>query len=197
MVPTLGSGIRPARGRDRFNDMQLPPNDEVVFNTKWFEIVARRAPNFKHPFYLVNSTDFVVVVAVDSKGRLLLVRQFRPAINAKSLELPSGHVEEGETPEEAARKELLEETGYVGDKFELLITLSPAIGRFTNRMWCYFVTDARPSDRPEHQVEEGIERVLYEGTLPALLSEEGFESSLSCSALFAAVMRGKLKVPAV
>jgi ADP-ribose pyrophosphatase len=176
--------------------MQQPPNDEVVFNTKWFEIVARRAPTSKHPFYLVNSTDFVVVVAVDPKGRLLLVRQFRPAINAKSLELPSGHVEKDETPEEAARKELLEETGYVGDKFELLITLSPAIGRFTNRMWCYFVADVRPSDKPEHQIEEGIERVLYEGTLPALLTEEGFQSSLSCSALYAAVMRGKLKVPA-
>jgi ADP-ribose pyrophosphatase len=173
---------------------QKPGGDEVVFSTKWFEIVARRVPGLKHPHYLVNSTDFVVVVAVDARGRLLLVRQFRPAINTLSLELPSGHVEVGETPEEAARKELLEETGHVGGNFELLTTLSPAIGRFTNLMWCYFVGDARPSDDPAHKVEQGIDLVLYDGTLPALLSEKGFSSSLSCGALFAAIMRGRLKV---
>jgi ADP-ribose pyrophosphatase YjhB (NUDIX family) len=177
------------------NDMpQKPAGDEVVFNTKWFQIVARSVPGSAQPYYLVNSTDFVVVVAVDARGKLLLVRQFRPAINATSLELPSGHVEEGETPEEAARKELLEETGHVGGRFELLTTLSPAIGRFTNRMWCYFVADARPSGEPGHEPEAGIELVLWGGTLPSLLSEKGFESSLSCSALFAAVLRGKLKL---
>jgi ADP-ribose pyrophosphatase YjhB (NUDIX family) len=174
------------------DDMHTPA-DEVVFNTKWFEIVARRTAGSKDPHYLVNSTDFVVVVAVDNRGRLLLVRQFRPAIKALSLELPSGHVEIGETPEEAARKELLEETGHVGGNFELLTKLSPAIGRFTNHMWCYFVADARPSDGPARAVEAGIDLVFYDGTLPALMSEKGFYSSLSCSALFAAIMRGRLK----
>jgi ADP-ribose pyrophosphatase YjhB (NUDIX family) len=168
---------------------QKSTEDEVVFATKWFQLVARSVPGSAEPHYLVNSTDFVAVVAVDARERLLLVRQFRPAINGVSLELPSGHVEVGETPEEAARKELLEETGHTGGRFELLTTLSPAIGRFTNRMWCYFVADAQPSGEPE----AGTELVLYDGTLPSLLSEKGFESSLSCAALFAAVMRGKLK----
>lgn len=173
---------------------QNPGGDEVVFNTKWFEIVARRVSGSKHPHYLVNSTDFVVVIALDTRGRLLLVRQFRPAINGSSLELPSGHVEIGETPEQAARKELLEETGHVGKDFELLTTLSPAIGRFTNRMWCYFVAGVKPSEDPEYKIEEGIDLILYDGTLPALLSEKGFQSSLTCSALFAALMRGRLKL---
>jgi 8-oxo-dGTP pyrophosphatase MutT (NUDIX family) len=172
---------------------QTPAGDKVVFNTKWFQIVARNTPVSPDPFYLVNSIDFVAVVALDARGRLLLVRQFRPAVNALSLELPSGHVEVGETPEQAARKELLEETGHVGTQFELLTTLSPAIGRFTNRMWCFFVADARPSGEPGHEPEAGIELVFYDGKLPALLSEKGFCSSLSCSALFAAIMRGRLK----
>lgn len=173
------------------NDMPpARPGDEVVFHTKWFQIVARRAPGSKEPHYLVDSSDFVVVIAVDIQGRLLLVRQFRPAINGPSLELPSGHVDEGETPEESARKELLEETGHVGEHFELLTTVSPAIGRFTNRMWCYFVANARP----QGEVETGIDLVRYEGRLPALLDEPGFCSSLSHAALFAAIMRGKLKI---
>ena len=54
---------------------------------------------------------------------------------AMTLELPAGHVEQDETPEESARKELLEETGHVAEKFELLASLSPSTSRFTNRMW--------------------------------------------------------------
>src|SRR3954447_4362458 len=96
--------------------------EKVVFDTKWFQIVARQFPGSKDPHYLINSTDFVDVVAVTEAGKLLLVRQFRPAAGRETLELPSGHVEAGETPEDAVRKELLEETGYVADTFELLAT---------------------------------------------------------------------------
>src|SRR5689334_14101643 len=118
---------------------QIPPNDELVFSTKWFQIAARRLAGSPEPHYLIHCEDFVVVIALSKQGKLLMVKQFRPAINGHSLELPSGHVEKNETPEQAARKELLEETGYTGTEFELLGTLSPAIGRFTNQMWCYFV----------------------------------------------------------
>ena len=109
-----------------------------------------------------------------------------------SLELPSGHVEKGETPEEAARKELLEETGYVADKFELLSTIAPCIGRYTNQMWCYFAADARPTDDPHYAAEAGVEPVIYDGSVQALMAEPDFISSLSHAGLFAAVTRGKL-----
>ena len=51
--------------------------------------------------------DFAVVVAVDEQGRLLLVRQFRHAVNQYTLEPPAGHVDAGETPEQSARKDAL------------------------------------------------------------------------------------------
>lgn len=170
------------------------PTQETVFTTKWFSIAAKTPKGGGDPHYVLQTNDFVAMVAVDLKGRLLLVRQFRAAAEQVTLELPSGHVEEGETPEEAARKELLEETGHVADEFELVGKLSPCIGRYQNRAWCYFVRGARPTDDPAHRLEEGVEPVFYGGSVSDLVREEEFLSSLSVSALMLAVAEKRLTV---
>jgi 8-oxo-dGTP pyrophosphatase MutT (NUDIX family) len=170
------------------------PAEEVVLNTKWFQIVARHPPAYSEPHYSIRTRDYVAVVAVSPKGELLLVRQFRPAVWATTLELPSGHVEPGQTPEEAARAELLEETGHEAERFELLGDFSPDTGRLGNRMWCFFAGDAVPTRNPAHQAEPGIDFVLHQGSLRELLREDGFYSALNCAALFAAVLQGKLQI---
>lgn len=146
------------------------------------------------PHYLIDTNDFVSIVAVDEKARLLLVRQFRPPVDALTLEIPSGHVEDGETPEQAARKELLEETGHVAKEFEMIGNLSPCIGRYRNRLWCYFAADARLSDQPDLQIEQGLEPVLYDGTLSDLIREKDFSSSLSVASLMLAIVEKRLSV---
>jgi ADP-ribose pyrophosphatase YjhB (NUDIX family) len=164
---------------------------EVVFQTPWFEVLSRRIPGSDRPHYSIHASDFVAIVAVTPAGELLMVRQFRPTVGAHTLELPAGHVEPGETPEIAARKELVEETGYEAEQFELIATLSPSTARFTNRMWCFFAANARR--RTDAQIEDGMEPVLYGKGLAALLNEKEFYSSGSCAALFAAIIRGKLR----
>ncbi|MDB6108855.1 MAG: hydrolase [Pedosphaera sp.] len=171
-----------------------PAEDKLVFDTKWFQVAARPFAGSSEPLYVINTTDFVSIIATTTDGKMILVRQFRPAVSRKSLELPSGHVEKGETPEEAARKELLEETGYVADKFEFLATASPAIGRFTNKMWTYFVPNARPTDDPKYQVEAGVELVLFNGSVRSLMLDEEFFSTVSHSALFAALAHGRVNL---
>src|SRR3954469_1977958 len=111
---------------------------EVVFHTPWFQVLAQKSANGEPPYYSIQAGDFVCIVPVDVQGRLVLVRQHRPSVGGVTLELPAGHIEAGETPEEAARKELCEETGYEADTFELLAQLSPSTARFTNRMWVYY-----------------------------------------------------------
>ena len=69
---------------------------------------------------VVEHVDCVVVLPVDSEGNALLVRQFRHPVNKDLLELPAGSIDPGETPEEAATRELREETGYKPGKLERL-----------------------------------------------------------------------------
>jgi 8-oxo-dGTP pyrophosphatase MutT (NUDIX family) len=168
--------------------------EQVVWSTRWFQLVAKHPPSFAEPHYSIRANDYVGIVALDRDGNFLLVRQLRPAVDGMTLEIPCGHVESGETPEEAARKELLEETGYVADKVEFLANFSPDTGRYGNRMWCFFTDSARPSPDPAHHVEAGIDFVLYKGGLRGLVAEKDFCSALNHAALFAAVVAGRLEL---
>ena len=69
---------------------------------------------------VVEHVDCVVVLPVDSKGNVLLVCQYRHAVDKELLELPAGSIDPGETPEQAAIRELREETGYKPGKLDAL-----------------------------------------------------------------------------
>ncbi len=167
------------------------PERKTVFTTPWFQ-VQEAASGGKHPNYSINSPDFVTIVAVTEKNELLLVRQFRHAVAEMTLELPAGHVEKDETPEESARKELLEETGYLAEQFELLATLSPSTSRFTNRLFCFFAANAKPA--PGSEIETGLNCMRWTQDLKSLMQEPEFYSCGNWAALMAAVAQGKLKL---
>jgi ADP-ribose pyrophosphatase YjhB (NUDIX family) len=166
---------------------------KTVFATPWFQVLAAPAPDEGQPRYVIQGADFVVIVAVTKRGQMLLVRQFRVAAAALTLELPAGHFELGEAPEQAARRELLEETGYEADTFKLLVGLSPSVARFTNRMWCFPAANSRPATGAETGREAGADLILYERGVRALIEEKEFYSAPSCAALLLATLRGGLK----
>jgi ADP-ribose pyrophosphatase len=100
---------------------------------------------------IVRHMGSAVMMAVDDKNRILLVRQFRlPA--AKSLwELPAGRLDEGEKPLEAARRELKEETGYQARKWKKLASYWPSPGFVAEKMTIFLATgltagEAQPMD---------------------------------------------------
>lgn len=79
-----------------------------------------------------NASAVAVLVAVNDAGKLLLVEQFRPALQSPVIELPAGLVGDLDDPDEgllqAAQRELLEETGYHSDELELLLTCPSSTG---------------------------------------------------------------------
>src|SRR3712207_252161 len=68
----------------------------------------------KDPYYVLERPDAAIVFPLTREGDVVLVRQYRPPLEIMELGLPAGLVEEGEKPEAAARRELLEETGHSG-----------------------------------------------------------------------------------
>jgi len=165
-----------------------------VFATPWFQVLAEQPPGGGEPHYVIQGKDFVVIVAVTRENQILLVRQYRAAVASVTLELPAGHIEPGETPEHAARRELLEETGHEADTFKLLANLSPSVARFTNRMWCFFAADARPRIGGYAQGEAGVSLVVYDRGVRALIDDPEFYSAPSCAALCLAALRGDLRM---
>jgi ADP-ribose pyrophosphatase len=79
--------------------------------SRTFELPEGRTAEFE----VLEGRDTVAVLALTDAQEVVLVREFRPGPEEVLLELPGGQIEDGQTPEEAARAELLEEAGYEGD----------------------------------------------------------------------------------
>jgi len=89
---------------------------------------------------VVRHNGSAVMMAVDDKKRILLVRQYRLPAHKYLWELPAGKVDSGETPLEAAKRELIEETGYRARKWEKLCSFYPSPGFVAERMTIYLAT---------------------------------------------------------
>ena len=81
----------------------------------------------EHSYIVGSGPDIVLVVPLWDDGTVTLHRQFRYGFEERTLEVPGGHVEEGETPEDAARRELAEEAGLAAGRMTHLLTFVPQI----------------------------------------------------------------------
>lgn len=105
---------------------------------------------FRHPdraneqnFFVIDAPDWVNVIALTPDLRVVLVKQFRYGINDFSIEIPGGVVEQGEDFLTAGRRELREETGYVGDSARFLGSVHPNPAIQSNRCHLVLVENAR------------------------------------------------------
>lgn len=168
-----------------------PLKTEVTFSTPWFELLAKTMKPGEAPYYSLRIPDYAAIIAITDDRRVLAVRQYRPALERYTLELPSGIVDPGETAEAAARRELREETGFEAATLEPLEPLTVDNGRMTNRIWHFVATGL---ERVElHVPEEGVEVLTY--SMPQLrtaIAEGEFDHALHTAGLLQAVLRGRL-----
>ncbi len=103
---------------------------ETVLSNKWIEVLRNwyRINGNLRDYYIVNRQGFVLVVAHDNADRLVLVRQYRPATDRFYISLPAGYIEPDEEPEDAARRELREETGASAANWQRVGELHPLPG---------------------------------------------------------------------
>ena len=143
-------------------------------------------------YHSLKQADYVSVLAMTSDGRIPLVKQYRPALEKVTLELPGGLLEKGEQPDFAAQ----EETGFEAPNgVELLGCLAPDTGRLENRLWCYFAPDVVSQGTALHQLDPGVESVIYPvAELYDAVLDGSFEHALHVAIIGLALLRGRLTV---
>ncbi len=110
--------------------------------------------------FTIECSDWCNVVAVTPDDHAVLVWQYRFGRDALSLEIPGGVVEAHESPEQAARRELREETGYEAVELEPLVTVEPNPAMQNNRCFTFVARGARAAAAASFDGQEELETVL-------------------------------------
>ncbi len=139
----------------------------------------------EHTFYVIESTDWINVIPMTAEGQVVCVRQYRHGRKEITLEIPGGMVDPGETPEEAARREMREETGYDAEAFVYLGAVAPNPAIQNNRCHTYLALNAR-RDGPQRL--EGTEEIAVElvaaADVPRLIVEGHITHALVVAAFY-------------
>jgi ADP-ribose pyrophosphatase len=117
--------------------------------------------------------DWCNVVAITPDDRIVLVWQYRFGSGALSLEIPGGVVDSGELPEQAACRELREETGYEAQRVDLLLTVETNPALQSNRCFTFLASGARPTGPTGFDPQEELETVLVPASRIADLLDGG------------------------
>lgn len=115
---------------------------------------------------IVRHSGSAVMMAVDDKRRILLVRQYRLPARANLWELPAGRLDPGEKPLDAAKRELREETGYTARQWEKLLEFYPSPGYVGEKMTVFLARELTAG--PSEQMDD--ERITMEWFPPAQLN---------------------------
>jgi len=120
-------------------------NSHEVYQCKLFRVSEDQAVDPKSGFEIkrsvVRHAGSAVMMAVDDKKRVLLVRQYRLPADKYLWELPAGKLDPGEKPLQAAKRELIEETGYRAKKWSKLVSFWPSPGYIDERMTIFLAED--------------------------------------------------------
>jgi 8-oxo-dGTP pyrophosphatase MutT (NUDIX family) len=143
------------------------------------DVVADPRTGHEQPRVIIDSPDWVNVIAVTREEQLVLIRQYRFGIEASTLEIPGGLVEPGEEPAVAAARELEEETGYVPARVVPLGWVHPNPAIQSNRCHSFLALDCvKAHEGRQDQGEDIRVELVPRGQAPRLIREGHITHSL-------------------
>jgi len=116
---------------------------KVIKLSKYVNIIEKtiKVNNSLEKYHSFDQSDYVSILAISKKNKIILVKQFRPALKKYTIELPGGLRDKKEKHSITAKRELYEETGYKAKKLTFLGSFHPDSGRLENKIYCYFTDD--------------------------------------------------------
>lgn len=137
----------------------------TVLKNQWFDVKEHKVQISEtlaiEGVVVLDFPDWVNVIALDERGQVVLEKNYRHACGQELIETPSGTIEASDkSPEEAARRELLEETGYAAERFHSLGSSFANGQLLTNRVHHFLALDCRWVQRPQAEFEGTIESWL-------------------------------------
>ncbi len=137
----------------------------TVYKNDIFHIESLRCrhdrKDITHDFFVLNTRDWINITALTGDNRLIMVEQHRLGTDEYTIETSAGLIEPGESPEDAARRELLEETGYEASDLVLLKKCSSNPAIMNNYIHFYLATGCRKSAAQNLDPAEDIDVHLY------------------------------------
>lgn len=134
---------------------------DLVLRTPIFDLrtddVTHPVTGRRHTFYVLHVRPYVNVVAETAEGEIVLIRQWRHGTRDVGVEVPAGIADEGETPEQAAARELREETGYVAERLTVLGQVQPNPAHQDNLSYTVLAEGCRKLADTEFDEAEEIE----------------------------------------
>ncbi|MFC1918096.1 NUDIX hydrolase [Chloroflexota bacterium] len=171
-------------------------SSEVIFTGRAVNLridtVANAGGN-KTTREIVEHADVVAVVPVDEDGNILLVRQFRKPVEKELQEIPAGGIDPGETAEEAVRREMQEETGFLPGRIARIGGFYATPGYCTEYLSLYLASELTPS-RLVAEDTEGIQVIkIKPAQIPELIQTGRIEDAKSIVGLltYLAILKGK------
>ncbi len=132
---------------------------KTVHKNPWYKIghYDVQTPNGKKgEYYIVEREPAVCIIAKNNKDQFAVITTFRPTINRESVEFPSGGAEIGESVENAAKRELLEETGIEAKNIEIIAEQTIAVGITNQILYICLATDLKQGKQQLEKLEEGV-----------------------------------------
>ena len=162
MVTSISRAIVSKPQGNLIKQMKIISSKEIL-KSKLFTVVdevAHDNSGFEIHRSIVRHAGSAVMMAVDEKERILLVKQFRLPAEKDLWELPAGRIDPGETALQAAKRELKEETGYQAKKWVKLISYWASPGYVAEKMNLFLALDLKAGDQQPME-DERIEIAWY------------------------------------